>query len=204
MLTSQRAGFGADFGAAVSINVGNALIGASTNGRSGSAYLFYGRDCSEGTVNGATGAFDVIGINGSAGGADRTVEVSDGDFVDVFVLKPLTGGNGTFVLHANEGIGGAPDATILPFDIGTTCFPFLLNQGASPVIVANNLGRTEKVGVSKFYGTPIADPDAATTTISYPPLPSGTVLTFQGVIFDPGSESSKGVSTTNAVILRVL
>ena len=154
-------------------------------------------------MNGATGSFDVLGINGSSGGADRTVEVGDGDFVDVFVLKPLTGGNGKFVLHANEGVGGALDATILPFAIGTACFPFLLNQGASPVIVANNLGRTGKVGVSKFFGTPVEEPGRATTTFYYPPLPLGTVLTFQALIIDPGSESAKGVSTSNAVILRV-
>ena len=71
-----------------------------------------------------------------------------------------------------------------------------------PVIVANNVGKTSKVGESQFFGDPLDDPDRATTDILFPTLPLGTVLTLQGVIIDPSSSSPKSASATNAVLVR--
>ncbi len=73
-----------------------------------------------------------------------------------------------------------------------------------PVIVANSIGKTNLVGESHFLGVARPDPERATTSFSYPPLPLGAILTFQGVILDTGSASSKGASMTNAVVLEVL
>ena len=92
----------------------------------------------------------------------------------------------------------------MPFEVGTSCFPFLLSSGATPFLIANNLGRTARVGDSSFAGFPIPDPNPATTEMLFPNFPAGTVLTFQAVIIDPGTESTKGVSVSNAVIAEVL
>ena len=138
------------------------------------------------------------------GGVDRTVEATSEQIISLTVLRPVAGGNGKFAIHANEGDAIAGALTALPFDIGTTCYPFLLSDAASPVIVANNLGRTGQIGESQYFGTPSPDPERASTTIAYPNLPVGTILTFQGVVVDPGSVSSKGVSVTNAVTLQIV
>jgi hypothetical protein len=161
--------------------------------------------CMAGTVNAANGIVtNVLFINGSSGGADRTVEISKGDFLIVTLKKPIAGGSGRFVLHANAGTPSDSVGTDLPFDVGTTCFPFLLQDGASPVIIATNIGYAHLVGVSQYFGIPAVDPGPATTTFFYPELPLGTVLTFQAIITDLGSMSPRNASVTNTVILRVL
>lgn len=187
--------------------IGDIVLGAPGASVEGGFYVGFGqRSCAAGTVGLANGLpTDVLAINGSSGGMDRIVDLEEGDFVFVSMLKPLAGGKGRFVLHADVGEANAPDASVdLPYDAGTTCFPFLLSNGANPLIVANNLGKTHLVGESMFYGTPQEDPAPAEVTFGYPPLFVGTVVTFQGLLLDPASVSSKAVSTTNAVTVRVL
>ena len=160
--------------------------------------------CSIGTTNAGNGFFiDTVCLNGSNGREDRTVAATFGDFLEVTVLKPIAGGNGRFVIHANTGDLTASSGSILPFGIGTSCFPLLTSSGATPVIVANNIGRTGSVGESNYFGVPTEDPDPARSELSYPALPQGTVLTFQGLIIDPASAGTKAVSLTNAVTVVV-
>ena len=169
--------------------------------RAGAVYV-YQPSCLEGTVNIENGAvLNSLFISGTAGGADRTVEVGDGDFVEVTVLQPPSGGNGRFVLHGNIGRPGYH--SLVPFEVGVSCFPLLRPNGAAPVIVANNIGKRNLVGTSEFFGNPQEDPDPATTAVSFPPLPFGSELTFQAVIIDPSSASPKAASMTNAVMVRV-
>ncbi len=206
-ILASDAGASDNFGSNVALSESFLFVAAeSADGGAGAAYMFSTPLCLNGTVNQANGGFlgDVLYIQGSTGGPDQTVELFDGDVVSVSVLKPVTGGNGRFVLHADIGTPNASTAATLPFDVGTTCFPFLLNEGATPVLVANNIGKTNLVGSSNLFGFPTDDPESATTTILFPAFPVGTVLTFQGVILDPGAVSSKGASVTNGVVLEVL
>ena len=209
-LTASDAAPGSFFGRPISLDGGTLMIGANAddeNGTdSGAVYVFIGElPCQQGTINAAAGSsFNVLFVDGSSGGEDRTVEIQDGDLISVTIVKPGAGGNGKFVLHANEGEPTSATQSPLPFSIGTTCFAFLLGDGAAPVIVANNLGRTDLVGSSEYFGTPWADPDTADVHFFYPDVPVGTVLTFQGIIVDPGTVSPRGVSATNAVILKVM
>ena len=172
------------------------------------SYVFYGRqrlDCLPGTVNEGNGALtDVLYVQGSAGGADRTVEATTDDITSLVVLAPPAGGNGKFVIHADVGCPEATLQSALPADIGITCFPFLLPQGAKPVIVANNVGKANLVGESNFFGEATADPDRAPTAFFYEGLPIGMTVTFQGIIVDPASLSPQSASTTNAVTLMVV
>ncbi len=164
-----------------------------------------GTQCGTGSVNAGNGwVTNVLFINGLMGGADRTVEATDEELISVTVLNPIAGGNGKFVLHANLGNASSGTLTDLPFEIGSVCFPLLLSGGAAPVIIANNLGKSNQVGESHFLGSPTVDPERATTTFLYPNFPVGMELTFQGVIVDPAAPSEKGVSATNAVTLEIV
>ncbi len=201
---------GADFdqfGVDVALVEGDlALIAAEgDDANRGAAYSFVGLDCFEGTVNAGNGSvFNVLFVDGSAGGPDRTVEITESDLLHVTLVKPGAGGTGRFVLHGNSGEPTLLTQALVPFDIGVSCFTFLGGQGSLPTIVANNIGKTNVVGESRFYATPWDDPDPATTSFVYPDLPVGTVMTFQAVILDPGAVSSRGASTTNAVVVRVV
>jgi hypothetical protein len=172
----------------------------------GGAYVTFGRpSCASGNVNGGTvGPMNVLFVNGSMGGSDRTVEVASDQLVALTIIKPIAGGSGRFVVHADEGRIGSTISTFLPANVGATCFPFLLEDGAAPVIVANNLGREPRVGESQFFGLPVADPEPATTTVFYGTLPVGLELTFQGLIIDPGAINSMGGSVTNALVVRIV
>ncbi len=194
------------FGDSISLSGGTALIAAPRDETAqGSVYVFFGVNCLDGTVNAGAGAVTSnLYVNGVLGGETRTVDVGPEDLLLVSLIAPTAGGNGKFVLHANAGTVTPATQTLLPLDIGTTCFPFLMNAGASPVIVANNLGKTGLLGESEFYGAPQADPGRATTHLLYPALSVGTVLTFQAVMIDAGSAGSKAVSTTNAVVVSVV
>ena len=163
------------------------------------------RECTGGTVNATQGPVsNVLYVNGSFGESDRVVRSTPEDLLVLTLLRPPAGGNGKFVIHANDERPTSSSVTALPAQIGSTCFPLLLSSGAAPVIVANNIGKTAVVGESQFFGVPQADPSPAATSFFYAPLPAGTVLTFQAVIVDPVSNSPKGASATNAIIVEVL
>ncbi len=195
------------FGIAVSLDGDVALAGAwAADSLQGATYVLFGASCMDGTVNATSGdTANVLYVQGSDGGASRTVEINEGEFVVVTMVRPPAGGSGRFVLHANEGTPTPISSSLLPFDVGTSCFTFLARDGANPAIVANGLGRTGLLGSSQFLGTATEDPESATTSFAYlEPLPVGTTLTFQGLVVDPAADSARGVSVTNAVALVVL
>lgn len=189
--------------------------GADPDGRlnAGAVYVIFGAYplCLPGSVNavaGLTEVTDVLLINGSAGDEQRTVQVSAGERIWTTMLPPPMGGNGRFVVHAN--FGARPnEPTEVPFNIGVTCFPMILPE-ATPAGIWNNAGKTGLVGSSQYLdGTPITDPQQAPAIFlllqngDAANLPPGTTVTFQGLIVDPGSASSKGMSATNGVVLMV-
>jgi hypothetical protein len=101
--------------------------------------------------------------------------------------------------------------TPLPFDIGHACFQMLIPQGAAPAAVWNGMGKEDQLGASRYFdGASIPNPGRAPDIFLFLPagdptyLPAGTTVTFQGLIVDFNSSSSKGVSTTNAVVLTVM
>lgn len=195
-----------DFGFSVAMNEDRVVIGAQAHSnRRGRGYVYAPLRCLDGTASFAGEApIDLLYVNGDNGGVDRELEVDDRTFLEVTMLRSVAGGSGKFALHADVGAPAGLLQSALPFDVGTTCFPFLASTGASPVIVANNLGRRDQLFESTFYGISTPDPERATTTLHFPALPLGTVLTFQAVIADPGSASVKQVATTNAITVTVV
>ena len=167
------------------------------------------RACGNGTVNLAAGKrTDVLYLNGTSGDELRTVTAASGETVWASLLLPPAGGPGKYVLHMNTGMPESAGVTELPADIGTTCFPMLLPT-ATPVSVWNNIGKTNLVGSSNYFGAPIGAPERAPAIYLLldggdpTNLPVGTTVTIQGVIFDPATLSNKGVSATNGLILEI-
>jgi hypothetical protein len=168
-------------------------------------------DCFPGTVNAGAGSVtDVLYVNGSTGGPGHAVTTGVGELVWASILGAPAGGVGKFVIHANFGEPSSATETPLPGGVGTACFPVLLPQGATPDAVWNNIGKTDLVGSTRYFdGSALPDPARAPTVFlvlfggDSVNLPVGTSVTFQGILLDPGSASSKGGSTTNAVVLRI-
>ncbi len=170
--------------------------------------------CGGGTIGDAVGTpTDVLFVNAGAPGnpGTRHVEVQPGDSITASIVKPPSGGNGKFVVHANLAAPGIETQAALPAKLGTFCFPLLFSQGGAPAAVWNNIGKENQVGASQYFdGSPIADPPRAPADFLALPtgdpaeLPVGTTVTFQGVILDLDSLSPKRASTTNAVVLEVL
>ncbi len=201
---------GRAFDDVVALDSSGLLVGANRHEeggvRSGAAYYYRrvdGESCLAGSVNQGMGPLsNVLYVNGSIGDQGRVVEVASNDLISLVMLSPPAGSNGRFVLQGHLGTPVAPGVA-LPFDVGVSCFPLLLSAGSEPVIVANNLGRTNLVGASVFFGVPTQDPGRAPTAFFYDPLPAGSALTFQGIIVDQGSAGVRPVSVTNAVIVLV-
>ena len=171
-----------------------------------------GFECFAGTVNidSPDGIETILSVNGSVGQASPIVFVGEGESIVGRLELPPAGGNGKFVVHANAGRPNDGTLFVVPGNIGTTCFPLLLNQGAAPIAVWNNIGKVNKVGASEYFdGNPIPDPPRAPADFLDLPigdttnLTAGTVITLQGVIVDPASASPKAASTTNAIILEI-
>lgn len=168
--------------------------------------------CGVGSVLDAQGRLvDVLSINGRTGRhLDRVVTVKQGERIFATILPPPGGGSGKFVVHANFGVPDTQSLTPLPANIGTTCFPLIVSQGAQPAGVWNNLGRPNDVGTSKYIdGSLVANPPLAPAVFLYLPegdavhLRTGTTVTFQGVISNPNSPSGLRLSATNAVTLKI-
>lgn len=169
-------------------------------------------ECVLGTVNAGNGEIrDVLFVNGSNGGSDRRVEVKEGEPIWVTILRPPGGSNGRFVMNANFGSYDSGNQTALPYQMGTTCFPLFLSDGATPDAIWRNFGRAAIFGRSQYFdGTLIPNPNRAPTTFLDLPegdaiyLPAGTVVTFQGAIIDRASAGTEIGSATNSVTLKVL
>jgi len=170
--------------------------------------------CTRGTVGLGQNTLPeaVLSVNGCTGGDGLTVKVKAGTPIHAILRRPVSGGNGKFVLHGNVGRPQPGDPTGLPAGIGTTCFDLLLPPAgnAAPDAVWNNLGKTHLVGSSQYFGSFIEDPSAAPCTFLDLPvgdalhLPPGTILTIQGIVVDPFSASNKLVSVTNAVMIEIV
>jgi hypothetical protein len=116
------------------------------------------------------------------------------------------------VVHLNPGAPSSGTITALPAMLGDFCFPLFLPPfgSAAPASVWNNLGKTDRIGSSSYFGTPIPNPANAPSFFALVPsgdpvnLPTGSTWTIQGLILNPASTSPKGASVTNAVRIDVV
>jgi hypothetical protein len=151
---------------------------------------------------------NVLFVNGHR---DNRISIIDGWPYHFGIQKPSGGGNGKYLVHMNSG--GPIDTTItaLPAGLGEMCFsPLIPPFGpAAPVSVWNNIGQTQKVGASDYFGTGIPDPPNAPAFFQQSVvgdstnLPVGAEFTLQGVIINPAASSPKNASVTNGILLTI-
>jgi len=152
---------------------------------------------------------DSLEVNGDDGaGGGHRVTVSATGPIELSIERPGGRGNGKFLAHLNAGPPSGSTFDTLPAGLGVTCFSFLLARGAMPVANFNAIGRESRVGESRFFGTPIPDPERAPVVFlslpgGDPNLPPGSVFTLQAVIFNPDSSGSKKASVTNGIEIHV-
>lgn len=153
---------------------------------------------------------DVLYVNGSHGGVEQTVILGAGQKISVTLDKPPAGGSGKLLVHLNAGsVFDLDQRTELPFDLGLSCSDFLVSPfgNGAPLAVWNNIGKTNKVGPSSYFGVAQPDPKRAPTEFwrqSDPTnLPSGTKWTLQGIVINPAASTPKRVSATNAIQIQI-
>jgi len=154
---------------------------------------------------------DVMFVNSSQGGATYSVAVNNTNPLGFSIQKPPAGGNGKYVNTLNSGIPSSGTVTSLPAGLGSYCFPLLIPPfgSAAPASVWNNIGKTERVGASNYFGTPIADPTKAPAYFvtnaagDVANFPLSSQWTLQGIVINPAGSSPKSASVTNAVIVDV-
>ena len=157
----------------------------------------------------------VLQINDATGaGTGGIVTVDFGNEIRFSIEKPSGGGDGGYVVHLNEGAPNGDTISPLPRGLGVSCFRVLFPQGADPAAVFNNLGKTDALGESSYFGSSIADPPLAdegqTVFFTLPTgdstnLPVGSQWTLQGVIENPAvpGPPNRQASVTNAVVLEI-
>jgi hypothetical protein len=151
-----------------------------------------------GNAGGPGGPFDVFFINGSNGGADRTVEVGLNKPISFDVIPTGTVSPGAlFGIWGFVGVPGPGDVFTLPFGIGQMAFPICPLVGPQP----NLLTLVDNFGI---VGCPPLLPNTpAPWTVSVPGgLGFPITVALQGVILDPAGVM--GFAVTNRVTLNVI
>lgn len=158
-----------------------------------------------GTVNAGAGeAEDVLFVNGGAGDSCRVYSTSTGSPVLLTMEAPPVSHPlfpGEFALYTILYEPGSSDVAEQPYDIGTSCMPMPLSNGnikPPPYTLVNTIGFEKVLGFPFLTGIG----PAPCTIFDVSSLPSGT-YTFQGYIFDGGS-AGRGISLTNAIVLKVM
>ena len=149
---------------------------------------------------------DLLHVNGDTGATtDRTVLVEESGPMTLGIDLPPAGGNGKFLALIEADAPSSSSIVKLTNQLGDTCFPMLLNDGAAPLARYNSIGKEDKVGSSEYFGVPIADPGRAPTTFLDLPVGDpanfsvGQVFTLHGVILNPAVTGAKPASITNSI-----
>ena len=145
---------------------------------------------------------DLLWVNASQGGVFFQVPVNTAAPISTGMQKTALG-NGKYVYHMNAGTPNSGTVSGL-FDLGNQCFPFI---GGSAVVIENNVGKTNLVGSTSYFGAPGSNPakaptfvrptDAVVDTFN---MPSGSQFTGQAIHLNGGASSAKGGSLSNALV----
>ena len=150
--------------------------------------------CGAGNVGlGAGGPLDLLRVNGSTGGAARRVDIPMGSAINIGLDQPATNSQpASFAIFGAFGIQPVP--FVLPFGIGTMCFPPSLAAPGNPAFftVADSLN----LGVPQFAQAPVSQTPYLESfgTINAPAL-----FTLQAVIFEAGVT----LRVSNAVVVSI-
>jgi len=156
--------------------------------------------CDAGNVNGGRGfVADVLFVNDSTGGMDRTVRLLSFEPLSIFVSTPPSAtGRSPFVLYAWPTVPDPNAARItLPFGLGVTCLPTPLTGGTpQPLVIWNNTS-------SSSAGAPTRPSSPAPSSVLR--LPRGlrhpARAFVQGFIRDAGAPNERAAVTNGVSIL---
>lgn len=153
--------------------------------------------CAAGAVGvGSGGPFNVLSVNGSAGGALRRVDIPLNGAITVGVSQPPSNPNpAPFLVFGRFGVGQVFDYYELPIGLGTMCFiPSLVSPGDPALFLLFD-------SFNPANGGAIV-PGATLTPYSFTsPIGVGFPVDFelQGIMFDTPSTLAR----TNAVIASI-
>ena len=151
--------------------------------------------CYEGTVDdGMGGIADILTVNGSAGGIDRTVDVGIGAAFALELAQPPTNTNPSS--HVIFGRIGTADGTgSITVSFGTLCFPASVTpiQPIATFVVTNTFGAIPSPMLQATQTPFIANFPAG--------LPFATTVTLQGIVVN--SQTPFTLAMTNAVVLAI-
>ena len=166
--------------------------------------------CGPGAVNVGCGAReDILTVNGSTGGASRTIDVGTGTPMSFVLDEPSSesgDGNGENVcIYMWYDAPSNGDVVNLPKQLGLMCFGPLLVESRSADLTFNSLGFVNKLGAHDAPPAPPVVPDGG--TIEFYSLPGGfgtpMNVTVQGLVPDQCTQGTRDFSVTNAVLIRV-
>jgi len=155
-----------------------------------------------GTVDASTptSIADVVFINGMSGQrSTREIHIAPGEPLEVDIIAPPAGPEpAPFALYAWRAEPSISTISEQPYHLGWTALPTPI-QNAKPDETWNNIGSRP------LFGRPTRSSRPAPERVARVPrgFPVGTVVTIQGFVSDQDSTADLGLSTTNAIVLRV-
>lgn len=159
-------------------------------------------ECLAGTVDAAAGvAVDVLRVNGSTGGDQRTLTLTPSESVEVTIDAPPSNpaGPARFAFYVWGGRPTDRTLRLLPMGVGMSCMATPLTaDGAAPTRVLNNIGSQSLFGVPTDPSTP------APSVIGKRSGGIGRpgVFFMQGLLVDRNAGGGK-LAVTNGVTLVV-
>lgn len=175
------------------------------------------RFCDTGNVNLGAGAItDVLFVNGSNGGANRTVSVPIGEPIELaLAAAPAGSRQGAYVLwgwapagarctEAMRRLAADEDGDVGFEVLGCTLYPTPLTPalGPQPILCLSGAGIPASAcgGAGRLFAGPAGVPFAVRDRNGlFAPLQ----IVLQGVIQDRGAANTAGFSVTNPIVLRV-
>ncbi len=206
--TARSFGAGSSFSRIVAADVnGDSYPDLVGIGASLVVFANRGSDCGRGSVDsGAGGASNVLRVNGTAGGARRTVVAARRTPLEITLEAPPAGpAEARYVLFLWEGHAVKP-AAIVRAGRARFCLvnptPLASPSAPQPVLalLGEGLPRGVALGVRRLGGSPPLAPFSLRHPFG---LPRSTIVTLQGFLEDLGSSSLPRFSSTNAVTLVI-
>ncbi len=179
---------------------------SNRDGGAGLSDLYQARDAKSGTVGLGVGApGDTLFVNGTAGGATRTVTVANGERVTVSLAAPPFGPSpfGYALFAYTRALPGAVHD--LPRGIGALAFPAPFASGGGSGSHLFTLCHRFQTPNSSIFGPGMfpAPPAPGEVLVVPQGMPAGlTQLTLQAIVRDDASRSGTLLSVTNAITIR--
>jgi hypothetical protein len=168
-------------------------------------------ECGRGAVNLGCGLReDVLLVNGTSGGSERTIEVNAADPLVVAVGEPTSRqGDGLSTrccIYVWLGEPGPEDVILVPKGLGVMCFGPARIATKNPKRIWNSIGVAPRLGQDNAPGPPPVIPDSgAFELLNFPEgLGRSVTVTFQGIIEDDCSQGTRPYSVTNGFVLRIV